>query len=211
MARYIQDVVVFCGSSLGNDEGIVGQARRLGELIGQNQYNLIYGGGTTGLMGIVSEAALKAGAAVKGIIPKIFHAAGAKEQGSLDGSNDLIVDTMAARKQQMLDDSQAGIILPGAYGSLDEIYEMATAQQLKTYLEPESIVQPIIVINYEGYYDGQIASLDKMVEKGFLTPEFRKFITFVRDADEAVEALNEFNRYGPRQAKQFQSPPAPKP
>lgn len=215
MSNYIKKVAVFCGSSLGNDESIREQSRLIGHGLGKGGYDLIYGGGTTGLMGIVAEAALAAGSKVKGIVPHIFRGANGKEQGYLKGSEEVLVEGMAARKEQMITEADAAIILPGALGSLDEIYEMAVAQQLKTYSDPDAKIQPVIVLNYDGYYDGQIASLDKMIEKGFLDPNFREFITFVDTAEEAISLLNEYNDREPYVASQFKSgktlPKLPKP
>ena len=203
MSNHIKNVVVFCGSSPGNDQGIIDESEKLGRLLGENGYDFIYGGGTSGLMGVSAKAALAAGSFVKGVIPKIFHTAGSKEQGHLQGALEQVVDSMSERKEIMMDEADACIVLPGAYGSLDEIYEMAVAQQLKVYTDPEANVQPIIVLNFEGFYDGQIASLDKMVEKGFLSADMREFVQFVDTADEAIAVLNASNAIAPVQAKQY--------
>ncbi len=205
MGEYINKVVVFCGSSLGNDPKIIQETERLGALLGQNGFNLIYGGGTSGLMGVVSKAALENGAAVQGVIPEIFNKAGAKEQGTLEGADNHIVENMMIRKDRMIFMADAGIILPGGFGTLDEIYQMAVEQQLKTYAEPETKLQPVIVVNIDGYFDGMKIMADKMVEKGYLDPDHAKFIQYVDNADEAIELLKSFDERKPVPAKNYQS------
>ncbi len=211
MAGYIQNVVVFCGSSTGNDTKIMAETEQLGRLLGQNGFGLIYGGGTHGLMGIVAKAALKAGAKVKGIIPEIFNKGGLGNQGELPGAEEHVVENMLIRKDQMILQADAAITLPGGFGSLDEIFEMAVTQQLKAFAEPDTPIQPLIVVNIDGYYDGQIANIDKMIEKEFLKAEFRNLIIFVDSAAEAIDVLRSLNAAPPVPAQDIArfTPPRP--
>jgi uncharacterized protein (TIGR00730 family) len=203
MGGYIRNVVVFCGSADGHDPLIREQAKIVGTRLAKSGYGVIYGGGTSGLMGIVAEAALRGGAKVKGIIPKIFQKSGSKEQGSLAGADEHIVEDMMVRKGQMLIDSDAGIALPGGLGSLDEIYEMAVAEYLRTFAAPNTPIKPLIVINFEGYYDPLITMMDTMIEKGFLKAEYKNMIVFVDNAEQAVHMLNRFNEQEPLAAKNY--------
>ncbi len=204
---HIKNILVFCGSRMGNDPAIVDQAETLGRLLGQNGYGLIYGGGVHGLMGVVSRAALGAGSWVKGIIPKVF-AAGASSQGSLVGSEEDIVETMMIRKDQMILQSDAAIALPGGDGTIDEIADILVAQEVKSVGAPDQPVQPIIVINYDGFYDDYIRQREKFVSKGFLSAAHQKLLIFVKDAQEAVDTLNRLNGQGPVAARNYV--PAPK-
>lgn len=207
MSAHIKTVVVFCGSSDGSDPAITQQAEDLGRLLGQNGYDLIYGGGNTGLMGVIAKAASENGSQVKGIIPKIFHKAGDASQGSLAGTDEHVVENMLVRKDQMILEADAGIALPGGYGTLDEIYEMAVVQELKMYAAPDELIQPLLVINYDGFYDGIIAHHQVMQDKGFLRPGRNEIVTFVADAAEAIDTLNRVNQFGLVKARDFTPQP----
>jgi uncharacterized protein (TIGR00730 family) len=203
MEKYINKVVVFCGSSPGNDPEIVNQTELLGELLARRSYELIYGGGDDGLMGVLSKAVLKAGGRVKAYIPEIFRKSAGRLKAGSGRIEEHIVEDMLTRKDKMILDADAGIALPGGFGSLDEIFEMAVTQQIKSYVAPDQFVQPLIVINYNGYYDGQKASIEKMVEKGMLRKDHAKFIIFASDVNEAIDFLDKLNKQPPQKASKF--------
>lgn len=205
MAGHINKIVVFCGSQFGRDQAIIQEAQKLGRLLGESRYNLIYGGGADGLMGVVSRAAIQSGARVKGIIPKIFWRAA---ESLPDGSEEDVVENMMLRKDAMILQADAAIALPGGDGTIDEITEIVVAQQVKTYDAPDQIIQPVIVVNYNGYFDDYIRQRQKAVAMGFLSPAHEKLITFVADAQEAVDLLNRLNAREPEPARHYQ--PAPR-
>ncbi len=175
----------------------------LGGLLARRKYGLIYGGGNMGLMGVVSTAALNAGGRVKGIIPQVFQAAGEGSQGSLEGSDDEIVPNMLVRKGKMIDLADAAIVLPGADGTLDELLDVVVAQQIKIYEDPGQPIQPLIVVNFKGYYEHFRKQREVMIEAGFLDERYKDFIVYVRDAQEAVEILDRANAAAPVPAKVF--------
>jgi len=207
---HIKKVLVFCGAQEGNNPVFKEQAQALGRMLAENGYELVYGGGAAGLMGAVSEAALKAGGKVKGIIPKIFQKAGAASQGgSPDGVDEDIVETIMIRKDRMILESDAAIAIPGGFGTLDEIYEMIVAQELKVYNVPDKPVQPMIVVNVGGFFNGIREQLRASVEAGFIRPGRADLITFVDTVEDAVKLLNEANSKAPVPSGAFARKPAP--
>ena len=112
----IKTVVVFCGSKFGKDPVYEQHARELGELLGRNGYNLVYGGGSSGLMGVVSKAALAAGSKVVGIITHAFRDSAWHKP--LEGGEEQVVRALHHRKSKMLKMADAVIVLPGGAGLL---------------------------------------------------------------------------------------------
>jgi len=126
-------VAVYCGSRVGNDPRFALAARRLGRAIGDNGFRLVYGGGRAGLMGEVADAALAAGAQVLGVIPRRLMA---RELGHAGVQELRVVDTMHERKLQMAQAANAFVALPGGLGTLEELFEVWTWQQLGYHARP---------------------------------------------------------------------------
>lgn len=152
-------VAVFCGSKSGSDALFEQHATELGGLIGLHNLTLIYGGGRKGLMGAVADAVMTAGGKVVGVIPEVLI--GWEHQHT--GITDLqIVQDMHARKKIMYDLCDAAIILPGGYGTLDELFEMLTWNTLKIHNKK------IILLNSAGFYRHLIAHIKQMTDADFL-------------------------------------------
>ncbi len=155
----MKSVVVFCGSSLGNDVRFEEQAMALGVEIAKRGITLIYGGAKVGLMGAVANGALSGGGNVIGVIPKFLR----KKEIVHEGLTKLItVDTMHERKTIMNELCEAAIALPGGFGTIEELFEMLTWGQLGLHKKP------IGILNVNGYYDELINLMEGMVDKGFL-------------------------------------------
>ncbi len=155
-----KSLAVFCGSQIGVDACYKQQATELGEFMGKNNITLIYGGGRKGLMGAVADAAMENGGKVIGIIPELLI--GWEQQHT--GITDLqIVADMHARKKIMYDLCDAAIILPGGYGTLDEMFEMLTWNTLKIHNKK------IILLNCNGFYDHLIGHIESMQTQVFYT------------------------------------------
>jgi len=152
-------ICVYCGSRPGSDPAYADAARKTGEWIAQHQGQLVYGGGRGGLMGIVADAALKAGGRVVGIIPKALVE---KEWAHTDCTELHIVDNMHDRKRMMAERADAFIALPGGIGTFEELFEVWTWRQLAYHNKPLGL------LNTQGYYDGLLQFLDTAVDKGFL-------------------------------------------
>ena len=140
----INSLAVFCGSKSGNNPIYSQHAKELGKLLATNNITLIYGGGSTGIMGVVADAMLENGGKVIGIITKKLVDWEHQHQGITDLS---IVDDMHSRKQRMYDFCDAAVILPGGVGTLDEFFEMVTWNQLSIH------DKKIYVINSGNFFD----------------------------------------------------------
>lgn len=129
----IHTVCVYCGASNRVSERYIDAAKQVGQVLAENDMGLVYGGGRMGLMGAVADSVLDHGGSAIGIIPKhlqdreVYH----------ETLNELhIVDTMHIRKQMMIDRSDAFLILPGGYGTLEEAFEILTWKQLGLHSKP---------------------------------------------------------------------------
>jgi uncharacterized protein (TIGR00730 family) len=153
-------VCVYCGSRHGQQAAYTAAAVALGTAIGQQGWQLVYGGGKVGLMGEVADATLAAGGRVVGVIPESLKRA---EVGHL-GLHELhVVPTMHVRKQMMAERADVFVALPGGIGTLEELYEVWTWRQLGYH------DQPIGLLNTAGYYDHLLRFMQHSVEQGFLS------------------------------------------
>ncbi|MGB8817070.1 MAG: TIGR00730 family Rossman fold protein [Rhizobiaceae bacterium] len=158
----IRSICVYCGSSPGNDPRYIEAARMLGHAIAMSGLRLVYGGGTRGIMGAVSEAALNAGGKVTGIIPQFLMTREAAES-ELDRLTDLIVtDDMHQRKHALFEHSDAFVAMPGGIGTLEEIIEIMTWAQLGHH------TKPIVLANINHFWDPLNGLLNHMREAGFI-------------------------------------------
>lgn len=163
----IKSIAIFCGSSLGTDAVYEAKAKELGTYLGVNKYHLVYGGGNIGLMGVIANAALKAGGEVTGVLP---HFLNKKEVGHVELSKLILVDSMHERKQKIEQLSDAFIAMPGGFGTLEEVSEMLTWSQLGLHQKP------IGLYNINGFYNTFLHQLDVMVNEGFLKSQNRAMV-----------------------------------
>ena len=173
MSRF--SVCVYCGSRPGQDAAFAEAANTVGRLIGQSGGQLVYGGGRAGLMGIVADAALAAGATVVGVIPQALME---RELGHRGLTELHVVQTMHERKQMMAERSDAFLALPGGIGTLEELFEVWTWQQLGYH------DKPVGLLNVAGYYDRLLGFLDETGHQGFVPTAQRELLQV--DADPAA-------------------------
>jgi len=153
-------VCVYCGSRLGDDPRFEAAARELGRLIARDGGQLVYGGGRVGLMGTVADATLAAGGRVVGVIPDSLM----KREVGHQGLSELhVVQTMHERKQLMAERADAFVALPGGIGTLEELYEMWSWQQLGYH------DKPVALLNVAGYYDALLAFMAESHRRGFVS------------------------------------------
>lgn len=176
----VKRVAVYCGSANGTDPAFISEAKSLGSAIAGAGLGLVYGGASVGLMGAVADAALAGGAEVIGVLPEILSGSEIAHRGltSLE-----LVATMHERKARMVKLADAFLMLPGGYGTLDEMMEIVTWKQLRLHSKP------CILINTSGYWDGLMSFLDRAVEAGFLKPDNRNLLELASTADEAVKRI----------------------
>ena len=171
---------VYCGSRVGSKPAFEEAAHRVGTLIGKRGWQLIYGGGNAGLMGVVANAALAAGAPVVGVIP---HSLMDRELGHVGLSELHVVDTMHQRKQLMAERSDAFLALPGGIGTFEELFEVWTWRQLGYH------DKPVGLLNVGGYYDQLLSFLDVSVDDGFVAAPQRELLQVAADPAELLERL----------------------
>ncbi len=155
-------IVVFCGSSEGNDPQILKAARELGAYLAQMNIGIVYGAAKIGIMGLMAEAALKHNGTVIGVIPDFLKS---KEVFHSGLTQLIITENMHERKLRMHELSDAVITLPGGYGTLEELFETITWSQLGLHQKP------IGILNVNGFYDDLLRMMQKMVDGGFLMQE----------------------------------------
>lgn len=155
----IRSAAVFCGSKPGNNSLFCQHAFALGKIMAAKNIELIYGGGNKGLMAAVANGVLEAGGRVTGIIPQVLT----EWEHQHDGITELIVvENMHVRKRMLYEKAAAAIILPGGFGTLDELFEMLTWNQLSIH------DKPIIILNSGGFYNALLAHMQMMMSEGFL-------------------------------------------
>ena len=176
----LRRVAVYCGSAAGLDSAFLAEARALGAGLAAAGLGLVYGGASVGLMGAVADAALASGGEVIGVLPEILAGSEIAHNGL---TNLEIVRTMHERKARMAHLADAFVILPGGYGTLDELMEIATWAQLKIH------AKPCVLVNTKGYWNGLLAFLDTAVEAGFLKEKNRALLTVAANAEDAIQAV----------------------
>lgn len=178
--RRLRRVCVYCGSSNQVQERWREVARNTAECLARRGIDLVFGGGSVGLMGALADAALAAGAEIIGVIPRKLLDL---ELGHHGVTELVVVETMHERKHRMAELSDGFIALPGGWGTLEEIFEVTTWTQLG-YHE-----KPVGLLNADGYYEGLITFLDHAAELGFIRPQHRPILQASADPDELVERL----------------------
>jgi uncharacterized protein (TIGR00730 family) len=170
-------VAVYCGSASGTNPAFLAEAQALGRALAAAGLGMVYGGASAGLMGAVADAALAEGGEVIGVLPEILSGSEIAHSGLTRLE---VVKTMHARKARMVHLADAFLILPGGYGTLDELMEIVTWKQLRLH------AKPCILINTAGYWNGLLEFLETTVAAGFLKAENRGLLEVAADAEEAV-------------------------
>ncbi|KAI4967816.1 hypothetical protein ZWY2020_014044 [Hordeum vulgare] len=184
-------ICVFCGSSQGKKRSYHDAAIELGNELVARGVDLVYGGGSIGLMGMVSQAVHDGGRHVIGVIPKTLMTP--EISGETVGEVRAVAD-MHQRKAEMARHSDAFIALPGGYGTLEELLEVITWAQLGIHHKPVGL------LNVDGYYNSLLTFIDKAVEEGFINTSARRIIVLAPTAEELMEKLEDYVPYHDRVA-----------
>ena len=172
---------IFAGSSSGHDPELVECVKRIGGMIAARDIGVVYGGGRTGLMGAVADGAIESGGYVHGIIPKFLETLEVAHEGISDLT---VTTTMHERKTIMYEEGDAFLVLPGGYGTMEEVMEILTWRQLKSHNKP------IMMFNYNGFWDGLISMWHHASESGFIRPLQLNLADSIDDIDGVGDFLD---------------------
>ena len=175
-------ICVFCGSSVGSNGVYKKEAAKLGKVFADQQIELVYGGGNVGLMGTLADSILDNGGVCIGVIPKSIADL---EIAHRNLTKLHIVDSMHERKLLMGELSDAFIAMPGGFGTLDELSEVLTYNQLRIY------DKPIGLLNIEGYFDGLLKFFDHAVNEKFVREEHRNNVVVSADPVDLIKKLKQ--------------------
>jgi uncharacterized protein (TIGR00730 family) len=178
----VERVCVFCGSNAGREPVWKAAAVELGSAMGMRKKHLVYGGSHLGLMGAITDAVLANGGRVTGVVPRLL----VEKEAAYTTLDDLrIVETMHERKALMVDLAQGFVSMPGAFGTLDELFECVTWAQLRIHQKP------VVIWNLNGFYDPLLRFLDGAVEAGFLREQHRGLLRVAGTVEEVFAKLDE--------------------
>lgn len=177
----IRSIAVFCGSKTGINPLFKTHAEGLGILLARHDIRLIYGGANVGLMGIIADAVMAHGGKVTGIIPKVLVDWERKHE---EITELIITEDMHDRKKIIYERCDAALILPGGFGTLDELFEMATWNQLSIHQKH------IFILNSGGFYTHLIRHIEQMKEEHFLYEEAQKRVTVLSNPAELIPFIN---------------------
>lgn len=178
-----ETLCVYCSSSNFLDEKFYIFAEEFGKKIGENGYNMVYGGTTVGMMGVIANNALKNGAEVIGVIPERIASFGLKHP---DLAKVIITKDMRERKATMEKHADAFITLPGGFGTFEEVFEILVAKQLGYHNKP------IIFFNFDGYYDNMLKMFESVYSNNFAKEEMKNLYFITSSIDEMYEYLKSY-------------------
>jgi cytokinin riboside 5'-monophosphate phosphoribohydrolase len=177
-------IAVYCASSNTVPEVYFEAARELGRLMARQSAVLVYGGGSVGLMGAISNAMLESGAEVVGVIP---YALQQREVGNDAVTELIITNSMRERKAIMEEKADAFITLPGGFGTLEEIFEIVTGRQLGYH------AKPLVILNTAGFYDHLLEHLALSAQQNFLKQNHLDLLYVVNTPQEALDYINQYH------------------
>ena len=180
MTSELRRVCVFCASSPGTDPAITEATVALGRMLAERGIGLVYGGGAVGLMGLVADTVLEAGGTVTGVIPTGLFSEEVGHQGLTTLEE---VDTMHERKSRMYDHADAFIALPGGFGTLEELAEVLTWNQIGL------LAKPVGVLDVGGFWQPLLHLLDTMVDKTILKAQNRGLLLDDPDPGSLLDRL----------------------
>ena len=171
----IKSLTIYCSSSEKLDQKFYDLAEKIGKFLGQNQITIIYGGGNIGLMGKLSNAALKKGSNVLGVIPEFLKKG---ENLNLNISQTIIVKTMAERKKILFEKGDTFLILPGGSGTIEEATEVISWKILGVHKKP------IVIFNFENYWNSMLQMYDNAMKNKFGNKNIQSICKIVKTFEE---------------------------
>ncbi|MFC6261598.1 LOG family protein [Levilactobacillus fujinensis] len=184
----IKNVCVFCGSNHGYDPQFLIQTNALGKYLAENNHPVVYGGGKEGLMGAIATSTMAAGGEVIGIIPTFLREMGLAKE---DVTTFIETATMDERKDEMLRQSDAFIVLPGGFGTFEEFTTMLSWSQINVHQKP------IALFNIDHYFDELVAMMHKCCDAGFAPQENLDLFIDADSVDGIFEGFANFHHQLP--------------
>ncbi|TCC91681.1 TIGR00730 family Rossman fold protein [Pedobacter frigiditerrae] len=179
----MKSLCVYCGSNFNGDPVLRKAIEDLAETMASQNITLVFGGGSVGVMGIIADEILKHKGKATGVIPQFLMD---KEVGHKGLTEMIVTENMHQRKQKMADLADGFVILPGGFGTLEELFEVLTWLQLGLH------GKPIGVLNVNGFYDHLFKQMDVMVEHRFLKQTNRDLVFNETDATVLVSKMKSF-------------------
>jgi uncharacterized protein (TIGR00730 family) len=188
----ISNICVYCGSSPGNNPRFVEAAKEFGKILAENKINLVYGGGSFGLMGALATSVLDHGGTVTGIIPESLLA---RERALKRVQEMVVTRDMHERKRLMFERSDAFVALPGGIGTLEELVEQLTWAQLGRHKKP------ILILNIDGFWEPLCALLEHMKRLEFIREGLNVNLLVADQVEDILPKLRDAARSVPEAAK----------
>lgn len=185
----MKSICIFCGSADSVHEEYIAGARSMGRTLAERGIRLIYGGGKTGLMGVVADAVLEAGGEVVGVIIPSMNTVALAHIGLTQMD---VVEGMHARKARMHELSDGYIAMPGGFGTFDELFETVTWAQTGAH------EKPVGLFNIRNYYAPLLRAIDHAVAEGFIFPEHRDVLFIDPDPNVLIDKMARYQH--PREA-----------
>ena len=179
----MKKICIFCGSSIGFDPIYREKAAELGRVLADHGCELLYGGGSVGLMKIIADVMMQRHCMVTGTITQhlLDMRVGHPEIDKL-----IVVETMAERKKILEDMADGFIAMPGGIGTMDEFFETFVLSQLRVF------DKPVALFNVNGYYDDIIRFMERATREGFVREEHAKNLIVSNDPEELLAKMAQF-------------------
>lgn len=172
------NICVYCGSSPGKNKTILDQAQKFGKRIAEKGHNLVYGGSSLGVMGVIADSVMLNGGEVIGVIPENLFS---KEVAHTGITRLITVKDMHQRKSHMAELSDAFVAFPGGFGTMEELFEIITWNQIGI------LNKPVTIMNIDGFYDRLIGMIDHATATGFIRENNRKIVQVAETLEECLE------------------------
>lgn len=175
----LKTLCVFCASSRNIDPVYFEAAHQLADVCAINSIHVMYGGGSSGLMGALADRMLLNKGKITGIIPDFMRTL---EWAHLEVAEMIVVEDMRERKKRMIENVDAVLALPGGVGTLEELLEVITLKQLGRF------TKPVIIVNTNGFYNSFLNFMDEVIEKKFMHPDNRNIWTVIDSPPQLLSA-----------------------
>ena len=179
----MKKICVFCGSSMGFNPVYREKAAELGRVLADNGCELLYGGGSVGLMRVIADVMKERGCRVTGTITQHLMN---MHVGHSEIDEMIVVETMAERKKVLEDMADGFIVMPGGIGTMDEFFETYVLSQLRVF------DKPVALFNVDGYYDGIVQFIDHIAKEGFMRKEHADNLIVSSDPKDMLEQMKHF-------------------